>query len=192
MGPFFTPGLYFEQMNLILVLPMKFRVIFAFMFKRSGWKKVFMMATVAAIVAAIGTILFIFDQEAAPILPIKFQVNWLFVKEKYFKLVFQDGCHGGHLGFPIWTILAIFVQQVTLILHNKLRVNWHFSSGEEAQNSFSRWRPWHHLVFTIGLFLVIFFIFKLPWYFLLSFKSISHFSYVWSTSCPDTSYQGSS
>ena len=24
------------------------------------------------------------------------------------KIDFQDGCHGGHLGFPIGTILAIF------------------------------------------------------------------------------------
>ena len=37
---------------------------------------------------------------------------------------FQDGGHGGHLGFPIGTILAIFNLQVTPILPTKCRVNW--------------------------------------------------------------------
>ena len=32
----------------------------------------------------------------------------LSVQEKKRKITFQDGCHGGHLGFLISTILAIF------------------------------------------------------------------------------------
>ena len=32
----------------------------------------------------------------------------LLVQEKKQKIDFQDGCHGGHLGFPIGMILAIF------------------------------------------------------------------------------------
>ena len=32
----------------------------------------------------------------------------LLVQEKKQKIDFQDGCHGGQLGFPIGTILAIF------------------------------------------------------------------------------------
>ena len=32
------------------------------------------------------------------------------------KIDFQDGCHGGHLGFLIGIILAIFDLQVTLML----------------------------------------------------------------------------
>ena len=32
----------------------------------------------------------------------------LSVQEKKRKIAFQDGCHGGHLGFLISTILAIF------------------------------------------------------------------------------------
>ena len=40
---------------------------------------------------------------------------------------FQDGGHGGHLGFPIGTILAIFDLQVTLMLPSKFRVKWPFS-----------------------------------------------------------------
>ena len=35
---------------------------------------------------------------------------------------FQDGGHGGHLGFLIRTILAIFDLQVTLMLPTKFRV----------------------------------------------------------------------
>ena len=37
---------------------------------------------------------------------------------------FQDGGHGGHLGFPIEIILAPFDQQVTPILPTKFIINW--------------------------------------------------------------------
>ena len=40
----------------------------------------------------------------------------LSVQEKKRKIDFQDGFHGGHLGFLIGTILAIFDLQVTLML----------------------------------------------------------------------------
>ena len=65
----------------------------------------------------------------------------LSVEEKKRKIDFQDGGHGGHLGFPIGTILAIFDLKVTLMLPSKFGVNWPFGS-EEAKNRFSRWRPW--------------------------------------------------
>ena len=62
---------------------------------------------------------------------------------------------------------SIFDLQVTLMLPSKFGVNWPFSSGEEAKNRFSRWRP--------------------------SWISNRHnFSYFWSTSHPDASYQVSS
>ena len=70
-------------------------------------------------------------------LPSKFGLS---VQEKKRKIDFQDGCHGGHLGFPNGTILAIFDLQVTPMLPNKFGVNWPFGSGE-AKNRFSRWRP---------------------------------------------------
>ena len=68
-------------------------------------------------------------------------------------LSFQDGGHGGHLGFPVGTILAIFDLQVTLMLPTmiqvvpmlptKFQVTWPFGSvEEEVKNRFSRWRPW--------------------------------------------------
>ena len=65
----------------------------------------------------------------------------LSVQDKKRKIDFQDGGHGGHLGFPIGTILANFDLQVTLMLPSKFRVNWPFGSGIEGKNRFSRWRP---------------------------------------------------
>ena len=64
------------------------------------------------------------------------------VQEKKRKIDFQDGCHGGHLRFPISRILAIFDLQVTLMLPSKFGVNWPLGSGEEAKNRFSRRQPW--------------------------------------------------
>ena len=55
---------------------------------------------------------------------------------------FQDGRHGGHLGFLIGTILAIFDLQVILMLPIKFGVSWPFGSGEEAKTRFSRWPLW--------------------------------------------------
>ena len=36
--------------------------------------------------------------------PTKFQVNWPFSSGEEAKIDFKDGCHGGHLVFPIGTI----------------------------------------------------------------------------------------
>ena len=79
----------------------------------------------------------------------------LSVQEKKRKIDFQDGCHGGHLGFPIGTILAIFDLQVTPMLPSKFGVNRPFSSGE-AKNRSSRWPHGGHLGFPIGMILAIF------------------------------------
>ena len=73
-------------------------------------------------------------------LPSRFGVNWPFGSGEEAKKDFQDGGHGGHLGFPIGTILAIFDLQVTPMLPSNFGVNWPFGSGE-AKNRFSRWRP---------------------------------------------------
>ena len=45
-------------------------------------------------------------------LPTKFGVNWPFGYGEEAKLDFQDGGHGGHLGFLIRTILGTFDLQV--------------------------------------------------------------------------------
>ena len=49
-------------------------------------------------------------------LPTKFRVKWPFSSGEEAKIDFQDGCHGGHLGFLMGRILAIFDLQVTLML----------------------------------------------------------------------------
>ena len=59
-----------------------------------------------------------------------------------YKTDFQDGHHGGLLGFLIKSILASFDQQVTLILSSKFQVSLPFGSGQEVLNSFSRQQPW--------------------------------------------------
>ena len=79
---------------------------------------------------------------------------------------FEQTLNGRQLGFTIGTILAIFDLRVTPMLPIKFQVNWPFGSGEEA-NNFSR---------------------RLPWW--PSWISDWHdFSYFWSTSHPNVSYQ---
>ena len=77
----------------------------------------------------------------------------LSVQEKKQKIDFQDGHHGGHLGFPIGTILATFDLQVTLMLPSKFGVNWPFGSGEEAKIDF---QDGGHLGFPISRILAVF------------------------------------
>ena len=91
----------------------------------------------------------------------------LSVQEKKLNIDFQDGGHGGHLRFLIRTILATFDLQVTLMLPTKFRVKWLLGLGEEAKNRFSSWLPW-----------------RPSW-----FYDRHDFSYFWSTSHPDASYQ---
>ena len=88
-------------------------------------------------------ILAILDLQVTPILPIKFQLNWPSIQEK-FKIAFQDGNCGSHLVFPIGTILAIFDLQITSMILTRP-----FGSGEEAKNRFSRCHG-GHLGFLIG------------------------------------------
>ena len=56
------------------------------------------------------------------------------------------------------------------MLHTKFQVDWSFGSGVEAKNRFSRWPPW-----------------RPSW-----ISDWNDFSYFWSTSHPDASYQVSS
>ena len=70
--------------------------------------------------------------------PTKFQDSWPFLQEKKRKIDFQDGGHGGHLGFPIRGILAIFDLLVIPMLPNKFQDKWPFGSGEEVKKRFSR------------------------------------------------------
>ena len=134
-----------------------------FLFMRSE-KQIFKMAATAAILDFWPEQLSFFLIYKSPrcFLP-SFESIGLSVQEKKRKLDFQDSCHGGHLRFPIGMILAIFDPQVTLMLPTKFRVNWPFDS-EEAKTRFSRWWP--------------------TW-----ISDRNDFSYFWSSSHPDASYQ---
>ena len=89
----------------------------------------------------IGEILAIFDLRVTQCFLSSFESIGLSVQEKKRKIYFQDGCHSGHLGYPIGEILAIFDLQVTLMSPTKFGVNWPFGAGEEAKYRFSRCRP---------------------------------------------------
>ena len=83
----------------------------------------------------IGMILFLIYKSPLCIL-LSFKSTGLSVQEKKRKINFQDGRHGGHLGFPIGTILAVFYLQVTSMLPTKFQVKRPFGSREEAKNRF--------------------------------------------------------
>ena len=87
-------------------------------------------------------ILATFDLQVTSILPTKFESIALLIQEKKFKIDFQHGCKGDHLGFPIRMTSAIFDLQVTPILSIRFRDNRSFYSGEEVQNRFLRWQLW--------------------------------------------------
>ena len=85
-----------------------------------------------------------FDLQVTPMLPtqsflLSLESIGLSVQEKKRKTDFQDGHHGGYLGFPIGPILAIFYLRDPDA--SFYRVKWPFGSGEEVKNRFSRWRP---------------------------------------------------
>ena len=79
----------------------------------------------------------------------------LSVREKR-KIDFQDGGHGGHLGFPIGMILAIFDLQVTLMLPSKFGVNWLSVQEKKRKIDFQDGGHGGHLGFPIGTILAIF------------------------------------
>ena len=84
-----------------------------------------------------------------------FESVGLSVQEKNYKIHFQDGGRGGHLGFLIETILAIFHLKLALILPTKFRVNWPFGSGE-VRNGFKDGGHGDHLGFSIGTIFTVF------------------------------------
>ena len=78
------------------------------------------------------------------------------ILEKKQKIDFQDGRHGGHLGFPTGTILAIFDLQVIPMLPAKFRVNWPSVQKKKRKIYFQDGRHGGHLGFPIGTILAIF------------------------------------
>ena len=112
----------------------------------------------------IRTILATVNLQVTSILLMNFESIALLVQEKKFKIDFQDGRHCRLLGFPTGTVWAICDLQIIPMLPTKFRVNWPFSSGEEAKHRCPTWLP--------------------SW-----ISGRNDFSYFWSTSHPDASYQ---
>ena len=75
-------------------------------------------------------------------------------KKKKKKKDFQDGCHCGHLEFPIGTILAIFDLEVIPMLPTKFRVST--DSGVQEKKQKIEFQDGSHLRFPIGTILAIF------------------------------------
>ena len=72
------------------------------------------------------------------------------------KIDFQDGCHGGHLGFPIGTILAIFDLQVTLMFLASLESIGFSVQEKKRKMDFQDGGHGGHLGFPIRTILAIF------------------------------------
>ena len=148
-------------------------------------------------------------------LPSKFGVSWPFLQEKRRKIDFQDGGHGGHLGFPIGTILAIFDLQDTRCFLASLESIGLSVQEKKRKIDFQDGGHGSHLGFLIGTILAIFDLqvnlmlpskFRVKWPFSSgeeaknrfsrwrpSWISDQHdFSYFCSTGHPDASYQVSS
>ena len=102
----------------------------------------------------IRTFFFIFDLQVTPKLPTLVPVNWPFGSGEEANNRFSRWP-------PSWISdpndFSFFDLQVTPMLSTKFRVNWPFGSGEE-KNRFSRWPPWRHLGFLIGMILAIFYL----------------------------------
>ena len=89
-----------------------------------------------------------------------FQVNWPLGSREEAKNWFSRRP-------SIGTILAIFYLQDTPMLPTQFRVNWPFGSGEEVKNIFLKWPQWWP-----------------SW-----ISNMKDFSFFWSTSLLDASYQ---
>ena len=113
-----------------------------------------------------------FYLQIVSIFPTKVRVKWPFdlggeLQHSFFKMAATVAI----LGFSIGTIVDTFDLQIAPILPTKFRGNWPFGS-EEAQNRFSRWRPWRpSLSFDRNWFQQVL-IYKLPRYSLPSTESM--------------------
>ena len=67
---------------------------------------------------------------------------------------FQDGCHGGHLGYQDETILAILNLHVATMPSTKFQLNRTYGSGGDAENMKANGgrttdnRPWYKLTWS--------------------------------------------
>ena len=91
------------------MLPAKFRVNFPFASGEEAKNRFSRWSTWWPSWMSNRTILAIIDLQVTPMFPTKFIKSIsLSIPEKKQKIAFQNGRHGGHLGFPIGKLLAIF------------------------------------------------------------------------------------
>ena len=97
-----------------------------------------------------------FFLQVIPMLPTKFKSIGISVQKKR-KIDFQDGSHGGHLGFPIGTILAIFWSTSHPDASNQVSSQMAFwFRRSERKIDFQEGSHGGHLGFPIGTPLAIF------------------------------------
>ena len=89
-------------------------------------------------------------------LPSKFGVNWPFGSGEEAKKYFQDGRHGGHLGFAIGRILATFDLQAPWCFLASLESNGLSVQEKKRKIDFQDGSRGGHLGFPIGTILAIF------------------------------------
>ena len=77
-----------------------------------------------------------------PCLRSSFGSIWLLVWEEMSFEEFQDGHHGGHLGYRNGTILAILNLLVTVMPPIKFWLNPTYGLGGDVVWTISRWLPW--------------------------------------------------
>ena len=89
-------------------------------------------------------------------LPTKFQVNWHLGLGEEAKKDFQDGHHGGHLGFPISMILATLIYTLPRCILQSLESIGLSAQEKKRKIDFQDDDPGGHLGFPIRTILATF------------------------------------
>ena len=84
--------------------------------------------------------------------PIKLQLNLTSVWKQMWFTDFQDGCHGGHLGYQNGNILAILNLHAAPMLSTKFPLHPTYSSGGDKNWRLSRWMLWLPSVFVLRFY----------------------------------------
>ena len=71
-----------------------------------------------------------------------FEAIGLLVEEKKFNIDFQDGCLGGHFGFPIGMFFCYFLSTSHLDTSNEVSSQLAFRLRRRKSKQISTWLPW--------------------------------------------------
>ena len=94
----------------------------------------------------------ILNLHVTPIPPIKFRLNLTYCLGQRWLKDFQDGCHGGHLGYQNRTILAILNLHAAPMLSTKFPLHPTYGSGGNNNWKLSRWLPWGPSLFVLRFY----------------------------------------